>query len=99
MTFGHKTVYAVRSAIEVLEVDHEERHYNYRPRNEKPEEVDYNQIYFEHFFPNVKGKAKLCDEYLSEFRSPYYLIVKNSKIKFHLEDEDDPDVLVSIQFE
>jgi hypothetical protein len=69
------------------------------PWNEKPEEVDYNQIYFEHFFPNVKGKAKLCDEYLSNPRSPYHLTVKNSKIKFHLEDEDDPDVLVSIIFE
>lgn len=63
-----------------------------------PSKVDYNYTFFEHFFPSVEGKAKVLDEYLNDERCPYYATVKNDGIRFHQEDERDPDFLVSQVF-
>ena len=56
---------------------------------------DYFGIFFEHFFPSMKGKAAVLDKYLSDERCSCYNYVKHDKIKFHQADEDDPDYLVS----
>ena len=57
--------------------------------------VDYNEIFFEHFFPSLKGKAKLMDKFLSNRKCPMYSTKAHDNIKFDREGEDDPDVLVS----
>ena len=56
---------------------------------------DYFRIFFEHFFPSMKGKAAVLDKYLSDERCSCYKYVQHDKIKFHQADEDDPDYLVS----
>ena len=45
-------------------------------------DVDYNFIFFEHFFPSLEGKAKLIDEYLWDCRCLMYATVVNDKISF-----------------
>ena len=60
----------------------------------KEDNSDLAEIFFEHFFPCVKGHAKLIDDYHSSKNSPYYLTVERDKIKFHQEDDEDPDWMV-----
>ena len=57
--------------------------------------VDYNKIFFEHFFPSLKGKAKVIDKFLNHRECPMYSTKEHDNIKFDREGEDDPDVLVS----
>ncbi len=56
---------------------------------------DYFQIFYDHFFPSLVGKAALLDKYLSSERCSAYLTVQHDKIKFHRPDHPDPDFLVS----
>ena len=60
--------------------------------------VDYNDIFFEHFFPSVEGVAKRMDKFLGDVNCPMYSTKVNDNIKFHREGEDDPDVLVSYYY-
>lgn len=68
------------------------------PWDPNPDEVDYNSVFFDHFFPDLEGKAALLDEYLADERCSIYHTVKSDKIKFHRETDgdDDPDILVSV---
>ena len=62
-----------------------------------PKNVDYNAILFNNFFPCVKGKAQVLDEFLRRpGRGSYRLKVERDKIRFHRPDADDPDELVSM---
>ena len=65
------------------------------PWNKNKKHVDYNDIFFKHFFVDLTGKAKLMDEFLSDERCDFYHTVKNDNIKFHRPDRDDPDCIVS----
>jgi Transposase IS4 len=55
---------------------------------------DLSKLFFEHFFPDVKGHAKLLDEFHSDSRSPLFTTVKNDKIQFHDPNNEDPDWIV-----
>ena len=57
-------------------------------------EVDYNKVFFDEFFPSLKGKAERLDKYLSDERCSMYQTVKSDKIRFHRPEDDDPDHLV-----
>ena len=57
-----------------------------------------NDIFFDDFFPCIKGHAKLIDDYHSSRNSPYYSTVRNDQIKFHDPDVEDPDYLVKIAY-
>ena len=59
-------------------------------------DVNYNSIFFEHFFPSLEGKAKLMDEYLWDRRCSMYATVIKDKIKFHDPEQDNPDSLVRL---
>ena len=56
---------------------------------------NYFEIFFEHFFPPLEGKAAVLDEYLSDERCSAYTYYKHDNIKFHRPDEPDPDYIVS----
>lgn len=58
-------------------------------------EVNYNEIFFERFFPSIQGKTKLIDKFLDNVKCPMNATKENDNIKFHREGEADPDVLVS----
>jgi hypothetical protein len=53
--------------------------------------TDLNALFFEEFFPDVVGHAKLIDEFHEDPRSPYFTTVHNDRIKFHDAEADDPD--------
>ena len=65
------------------------------PWNKNKKHVDYNDIFFKHFFVDLIGKAKLMDGFLSDKRCDFYHTVKNDNIKFHRPDRDDLDCIVS----
>ena len=57
--------------------------------------VDYNGIFLEHMFPDLKDKARLFDRYLWDVQCPYYQTVVNYNIKFHRAYDKDPNRLLS----
>jgi len=65
---------------------------------EVDENANLNEIYFDHFFPCIKGHTKLIDEYHSSINSPYYSTVQHDNIKFYDPEADDPDYLVKIAY-
>ena len=65
---------------------------------EVDEDTILNDVFFDDFFPCIKGHAKLIDDYHSSRNSPYYSTVRNDKIKFYDPDLDDPDHLVKIAY-
>ena len=65
------------------------------PWNPDRSKNDYSKIFFDYFFPCLKGKAKVLDEYHADVRSSAHNYVAHDNIKFHREDADDPDELVS----
>jgi hypothetical protein len=71
------------------------------PWSSDPNEVDYNTVLFEKFFPSLKGKAKLLDEFLRRDsknprqENPWKRRVEKDNILFHREGATDPDELVS----
>ena len=73
---------------------------NYPESLQLKQEIDFEggknlaDILFDDFFPCVTGHAKLMDEYHNDPRSPYYNTVKNGKIKFHDQGDDDEDWIV-----
>ena len=48
-------------------------------------------ILFRDFLPEVKGHGAKMDQFFADKRAPYYSTVKEEKIKFHQEGEDDYD--------
>ena len=65
------------------------------PWDPDPAKVDYNKIFFDHFFPDLTGKAKVLDRFLQDVRAPTHMTVVNDNIKFNRPEHDDPDHLVS----
>ena len=58
--------------------------------------VDYFHIFFSHFFPSLEGKAAVLDQYLSNPRcSGHTTYWVKEKVRFHREDNPDPDFIVS----
>ena len=55
------------------------------------ETTNYNDIFFEYFFPDMTGHGKIMDEYHADPKSPYFATVRSDKIQFHDEDAEDPD--------
>ena len=68
------------------------------PWSNDPEKFDYNSIFFEHFFPDLTGKAKIIDRFFDDVWSPMYATVQSDNIKFHRPDDKDPNHLVSVTF-
>jgi hypothetical protein len=72
------------------------------PWDKNPNNVDYNSVLFEKFFPSLKGKAAVLDEFLShpstnpEVPNKWKDRVADSSIKFHRPEAHDPDALVKI---
>ena len=58
--------------------------------------LDYNKIFLDHFFPSLKGKAKLMDEYLHHDRCSMLRVIKKDGVKFHFPNNPDPDFLVKV---
>ena len=53
------------------------------PWSNDPEKFDYNSIFFEHFFPDLTGKAMIIDRFFDNIRAPMYATVQRDNIKFH----------------
>jgi hypothetical protein len=51
-------------------------------------------IFFDHFFPSVKGHGKIMDDYFDNRNALMYITVQREKIKFHDATAEDPDWLV-----
>jgi hypothetical protein len=51
-------------------------------------------ILFRDFFPSILGHAKLMDEYLADPRAKYFATVRNGRIKFYDEDNNDHDWVI-----
>ena len=64
----------------------------------EPDNSNLIDIFFDEFFPCVKGHAKIIDEYHSQKDSTYYLTVRNDKIIFHDEEAPDPDWKVKMAY-
>jgi len=60
------------------------------------DDMDHNTIFFEHFFPSIKGHGKIIDEFLADTRSGWSQRVHEEKIKFHDPDAEDPDYKVRL---
>ena len=61
--------------------------------------VDYFDVFFSHFFPSLKGKAAVLDQYLSNPRcSGHTTYWVKETVRFHREDNPDPDFIVSFLF-
>ncbi len=58
------------------------------------DDTNLNKIFFDHFFPSVKGHAKTLDKYHASTSSPMYKTVKDDKIVFYDDNNDDPDWMV-----
>ena len=55
------------------------------------ETTNYNDIFFEYFFPDVTRHGKIMDEFHADPKSSYFATVRSDKIQFHDEDAEDPD--------
>jgi hypothetical protein len=58
------------------------------------DEEKFDTILFRDFFPSISGHARLMDEYLADTRATYYATVKHNRIKFHDNEDDDPDWII-----
>ena len=50
------------------------------PWDPDPAKIDYNKIFFDHFFPDLTGKAKVLDWFLQDGRAPTHITVVNKNI-------------------
>ena len=64
------------------------------PWHPDPKKNGYNTIFFEHFFPSLKGKAAIADRIINDPRRGYYHTAKACNIRFHQSSKNDPDELV-----
>ena len=65
------------------------------PWSRYPKDINYSNIFFDHFFPSLVGKAAVLDEYLGNMRCSCHDMVISDKIKFHAPSRPDPDYIVS----
>ena len=71
------------------------------PWDPDPSKVDCNRVLHDHSFPSLSGKAKVRDDFLRRqsknphVGNPQKVRVERDNIRFHREDTDDPDELVS----
>ena len=65
------------------------------PWDARKEAIPFNDVFFDHFFPSLAGKARLMDEFFSDARSGMLATIVNDNIKFE-RNGDDPDVLLKI---
>ena len=68
------------------------------PWSNDPGKVNYNRIFFDNFFPDLSGKAKVTDKFFYDVQAPMYATFKNDNIKFDRPDDEDPDHLVSVSY-
>ena len=68
------------------------------PWDPNPSNVDYNKIFFDHFFPDLTGRAKVMDEFFKDVRAPSHVTVANDGITFDRPNHKDPDHVVSIPY-
>ena len=66
------------------------------PWSRYPKDINYLNIFFDHFFPSLVGKAAVLDEYLGNMRCSCHNMVISDKIKFHAPSRPDPDYIVSV---
>ena len=64
----------------------------------KDPDFDFNKVFFDDFFPSIKGHAKIIDDFHSNSLSPYFATCKADNIAFHDPKFDDPDHLVRVCF-
>ena len=55
------------------------------------DDEQYENMFFEHFFPSIASHAKLMDECNANIRSPNHLSCLHGKIKFYDPDASDPN--------
>ena len=60
-----------------------------------PKDMNYLNIFFDHFFPSLEGKAAVLDEYLASPRCTCHDMVVSDRIIFHQSSRPDPDFIVS----
>jgi hypothetical protein len=66
------------------------------PWTPEPATTDYFSAFFKHFFPSLKGKAAILDQYLSDPRCRGYKSYWcHEKVRFNRPDRPDPDSIVS----
>jgi len=57
---------------------------------------NYNTLFFDKFFPSIKGHAAIIDKYLSSPECEFHNTVVNDKIVFHDPEAEDPDWRVRV---
>ena len=65
------------------------------PWDPNPAKVNYNKIFFNRFFPDLTGKAKVLDRFMQDVRAPTHATVVKDNIRFDRPGHDDLDHLVS----
>ena len=68
----------------------------YKKNIDWSEDMDFNQVFFDDFFPSIVGHAAIIDDYLSDPRCKCRSTVAAQSIKFHDPDADDPDWRVRV---
>jgi len=58
------------------------------------DETQYDNIFFEDFFPDITGHAERMDKFYNNVEASFYATYRNDKIKFHNPEADDPDWIV-----
>lgn len=68
------------------------------PWSRYPKDMNYTDVFFDHFFPSLQGKAQVLDEYLASPHCSCHNMVVSDKIRFHRPNNNDPDFIVSTQW-
>ena len=57
--------------------------------------MSFNDVFVDHFFPSLAGKARLMDEFYRDQRSVMAATITNDNIKFARRGAD-PDILLKV---
>jgi hypothetical protein len=80
-------------------IDHPPKHQSLLTMNilwdVRKEAVSFNDVFFDHFFPSLAGKARLMDEFYRDPRSGMAATITNDNIKFERRGTD-PNFLLKI---
>jgi hypothetical protein len=68
----------------------------YKIDMEASEDMDFNEEFFDKWFPDVKGHAKIMDRFLTHPDCQWKNQVDRLNVKFHDEDAEDPDWKVKV---
>ncbi len=71
-----------------------EEEINFNPA--QAQDFDFNKAFFDHFFPSIKGHAKIMDKILSSPDCSYFATANNDNIKFFDPKSEDPDYLIRV---